>query len=129
MSAPRRVLITGGAGFIGSAVIRYLIQETDYEVVNLDALTYAGNLGSVAEVANDPRYRFVHGDIRDRELLARVFREHRPGAVMHLAAESHVDRSIHGPVAFIASRETRPRRSPRGGFQPMAGGFIFVTNG
>lgn len=101
MNAPRRVLITGGAGFIGSAVIRYLIQETDYEVVNFDALTYAGNLGSVAEVADDPRYRFVHGDIRDRELLERVFREHRPGAVMHLAAESHVDRSIHGPAAFI----------------------------
>lgn len=107
MNAPRRVLITGGAGFIGSAVIRYLIQETDYEVVNLDALTYAGNLGSVAEVADDARYRFVHGDIRDRELLERVFREHRPGAVMHLVAESHVDRSIRRPAAFIETNIVR----------------------
>lgn len=97
----RRILITGGAGFIGSALIRYLIAETDYEVINLDALTYAGNLASLEAVAKNPRYRFVHGDIRNRELLDRVFREHGPDAVMHLAAESHVDRSILGPGAFI----------------------------
>lgn len=97
----RKVIVTGGAGFIGSAVVRYLIAETGCEVVNLDALTYAGNLGSVAGLAGEPRYHFVRGNIRDRECLERLFREHRPDAVMHLAAESHVDRSIHGPAAFI----------------------------
>lgn len=97
----RTILITGGAGFIGSALIRYLIAETGHEVINFDALTYAGNLASLADVAQNPRYRFVHGDIRNRESLERLFREHRPDAVMHLAAESHVDRSIHGPAEFI----------------------------
>ena len=96
-----KLLITGGAGFIGSAVIRHLIAETGHEVVNLDALTYAGNLDSLAEVADDPRYRFEHADIGDAARLADIFARHRPDAVMHLAAESHVDRSIDGPMAFV----------------------------
>jgi dTDP-glucose 4,6-dehydratase len=95
------LLITGGAGFIGSAVVRHLIRHTDYRVVNLDRLTYAGNLDSVAEVADSERYAFEQVDIRDRRELDRVFREHRPTGVMHLAAESHVDRSIEGPAEFI----------------------------
>jgi dTDP-glucose 4,6-dehydratase len=97
----RTLLITGGAGFIGSAVVRYLIRHTDYRVVNLDRLTYAGNLDSVAEVADSERHAFEEVDIRDRRQLDRVFREHRPTGVMHLAAESHVDRSIEGPAEFI----------------------------
>jgi dTDP-glucose 4,6-dehydratase len=97
----KTLLITGGAGFIGSAVVRHLIRRTEYRVVNLDRLTYAGNLDSVAEVADSERYAFEQVDIRDRRELDRVFREHRPTGVMHLAAESHVDRSIEGPAEFI----------------------------
>jgi dTDP-glucose 4,6-dehydratase len=97
------LIITGGAGFIGSAVVRHFIAHTDYRVINLDCLTYAGNLDSVAEASESPRYAFERVDIRDAAVLARVFREHRPSAVMHLAAESHVDRSITGPAAFIDS--------------------------
>jgi dTDP-glucose 4,6-dehydratase len=82
------LLITGGAGFIGSAVVRHLIRHTDYRVVNLDRLTYAGNLDSVAEVADSERYAFEQVDIRDRRELDRVFREHRPTGVMHLAADA-----------------------------------------
>lgn len=96
-----KYLVTGGAGFIGSAVIRYLIQHTSHHVVNLDKLTYAGNLDSLVDVAQDPRYRFEQVDICDQAELERVFNEHQPDAVMHLAAESHVDRSIDGPAAFI----------------------------
>ena len=95
------VLITGGAGFIGSAVVRQFIRETETAVVNVDKLTYAGNLESLAECRKHPRHIFEHVDICDRQELERVFREHKPGAVMHLAAESHVDRSIEGPAAFI----------------------------
>jgi len=95
------VLITGGAGFIGSAVIRQLIAETAATVINVDKLTYAGNLQSLSSVADDPRYCFEHVDICDAAEVARLFREHQPDAVMHLAAESHVDRSISGPAAFI----------------------------
>ncbi|TCP39538.1 dTDP-glucose 4,6-dehydratase [Rhodovulum marinum] len=95
-----KLLVTGGAGFIGSAVVRRAIAE-GHEVVNLDALTYAACLENVASVAALPGYAFVEGDIRDADLLARVFAEHAPDAVMHLAAESHVDRSIDGPGAFI----------------------------
>ena len=97
----KKILVTGGAGFIGSAVIRQFINDTDCSVVNVDKLTYAGNLQSLASVSDNPRYRFEKVDICDAAEVARVFREHRPDAVMHLAAESHVDRSITGPAAFI----------------------------
>ena len=96
-----RVIVTGGAGFIGSALIRHLIQTTDSEVLNLDKLTYAGNLASLACVANHPRYRLVEADICDRDVVERVFEDFCPDVVMHLAAESHVDRSIDGPSAFV----------------------------
>ncbi|MFY9655108.1 MAG: dTDP-glucose 4,6-dehydratase [Methylocystis sp.] len=96
-----RILVTGGAGFIGSAVTRHIIKRTDDEVCVLDKLTYAGNLDSLAPVAADPRYAFVRADICDRKTVDRVFTEFAPHAVMHLAAESHVDRSIDGPAAFI----------------------------
>ncbi|WP_342651643.1 dTDP-glucose 4,6-dehydratase [Vibrio metschnikovii] len=96
-----KILVTGGAGFIGSAVIRHIIQNTQDSVVNLDKLTYAGNLESLALVADSERYAFEQVDICNRTELDRVFALHQPDAVMHLAAESHVDRSIDGPAAFI----------------------------
>jgi dTDP-glucose 4,6-dehydratase len=96
-----KVLVTGGAGFIGSAVIRHILSHTDDSVVNVDKLTYAGNLESLAAVSGSERYRFEQVDICDQAALERVFAAHRPGAVMHLAAESHVDRSIEGPAAFV----------------------------
>jgi dTDP-glucose 4,6-dehydratase len=100
-----KILVTGGAGFIGSAVVRRAI-GAGHSVVNLDALTYAACLDNLASVADSPAYRFEHADIRDGEALARIFRDHRPDAVMHLAAESHVDRSIDGPGAFIDTNVT-----------------------
>ncbi|HFQ5007436.1 TPA: dTDP-glucose 4,6-dehydratase [Vibrio vulnificus] len=96
-----KILVTGGAGFIGSAVIRHIINHTQDSVVNLDKLTYAGNLESLSDVAESSRYVFEQVDICDRAELDRVFAQHKPDAVMHLAAESHVDRSIDGPAAFI----------------------------
>lgn len=96
-----KLLVTGGAGFIGSAVVRHIIQNTTNSVVNVDRLTYAGNLNSISEVALDSRYAFEHADICNAETMAAVFEKHQPDAVMHLAAESHVDRSIDGPAAFI----------------------------
>ena len=100
-----RILVTGGAGFIGSAVVRLAISR-GHEVVNLDALTYAACLDNVASVAGSPLYTFEHADIRDRAALDRIFAQHQPDVVMHLAAESHVDRSIDGPGDFIETNIT-----------------------
>ncbi len=99
----KTVLVTGGAGFIGSALVRHLIQNTGWRVVNCDKLTYAGNLDSLIRVQKDPRYSFIELDIADGSALRRVFEDHQPSAVMHLAAESHVDRSIDSPGLFIQS--------------------------
>jgi dTDP-glucose 4,6-dehydratase len=96
-----KILVTGGAGFIGSAVIRHIIKNTQDSVINLDKLTYAGNLESLTDVASSSRYIFEQVDICNGDELKRVFLQHQPDAVMHLAAESHVDRSIDGPAAFI----------------------------
>lgn len=96
-----RIIITGGAGFIGSALVRYLIKETEHEVLNVDKLTYAGNLESLSEISDSSRYKFSKTDICDREAIAKLFEEFKPNLVMHLAAESHVDRSIDGPAEFI----------------------------
>ena len=96
-----RLLITGGAGFIGSAVVRKAIDEMNDDVLVLDKLTYAGNLSSLAPVAGSSRYSFVRADICDRAAVKAAFDRFRPEAVLHLAAESHVDRSIDGPAAFI----------------------------
>ena len=101
-----RLLITGGAGFIGSTLVRQLFAETEASVINVDALTYAGNLDSLGSTHHDPRQVFEYVDITDRTALERVFREHQPDAIMHLAAESHVDRSIHGPGAFVKTNVT-----------------------
>ncbi|PKF61714.1 dTDP-glucose 4,6-dehydratase [Psychromonas sp. psych-6C06] len=96
-----KILVTGGAGFIGTAVIRYIINNTHDEIINVDKLTYAGNLESLGSVENNPRYIFSKTDICDKEKLLELFNTYRPGAVMHLAAESHVDRSIDGPADFM----------------------------
>jgi len=96
-----KIVVTGGAGFIGSAVVRYLIQYTDHEVINVDKLTYAGNLNSLKAVSSSPRYHFAQLDICDREAMSALLQKWQPQAVMHLAAESHVDRSIDGPGEFI----------------------------
>ncbi|HEY8507615.1 MAG TPA: GDP-mannose 4,6-dehydratase, partial [Steroidobacteraceae bacterium] len=101
--AEQTIMVTGGAGFIGSAVVRRLIRETQYRVVNVDKLTYAANLESLADVVRDKRYHFERADIADGPVMRAVFRKYQPDAVLHLAAESHVDRSIDRPAAFIES--------------------------
>ncbi len=96
-----RILVTGGAGFIGSALVRHLIENTEHEVLNFDKLTYAGTLTSLSSIASSPRYRFKHGDICDQRAVSAILEDFQPEVVTHLAAESHVDRSIDGPGAFI----------------------------
>ena len=96
-----KILITGGAGFIGSALVRHVIANTGHSVINLDKLTYAGNLESLKSIAANPRYRFEQADICDAAKVNSMLKQHQPDAIMHLAAESHVDRSIDGPAAFI----------------------------
>lgn len=96
-----KIIVTGGAGFIGSAVIRHLIKNTEHSVVCLDKLTYAGNLETLKEVSDSERYAFEQADICDRNAVEAIFKKHQPDAIMHLAAESHVDRSIDGPAEFI----------------------------
>lgn len=97
----KKFLVTGGAGFIGSAVVRCLISETSHRVLVVDKLTYAGNLESLASIASDPRYTFVRGDVADSTLMREVLERFQPDVIMHLAAESHVDRSIDGPAEFV----------------------------
>lgn len=98
-----KILVTGGAGFIGSAVIRHIINNTNDSVINIDKLTYAGNLESLAEVSSSERYTFMQADICDKNAIENIFMLQKPDAVMHLAAESHVDRSITGPAEFIGT--------------------------
>ena len=97
------ILVTGGAGFIGANFVLDWLAGSDEPVVNLDKLTYAGNLGNLATLKGDARHTFVRGDIGDRDLVLRLLGEHRPHAIVNFAAESHVDRSIHGPADFIAT--------------------------
>src|SRR5689334_4183603 len=96
-----RVLVTGGAGFIGSALVRHLVLEKGFDVLNVDALTYAGYLPSLRSVEGKPNYRFLHANICDRPAMDEAIRDFRPSRIMHLAAESHVDRSITGAADFI----------------------------
>ena len=98
---PKRFLVTGGAGFIGSALVRHIVRDTDHSVLVVDKLTYAGNLEALAPVSDSPRFAFVRADVADGVRMTSVFQEYQPDAVIHLAAESHVDRSIDGPAAFI----------------------------
>ena len=97
----KTILVTGGAGFIGSNFILQWIEQEDTPVVNLDKLTYAGNPSNLRRVASDPKYCFVQGDVCDRELVRSLIEQHKPRAIVHFAAESHVDRSIHGPDDFV----------------------------
>ena len=107
------ILVTGGAGFIGSNFVRLALAEQAGRVVVLDKLTYAGNLANLDEVAGHPRYVFVHGDIADRETVSAVFATHRPTAVLNFAAESHVDRSIDGPATSSAPTSWAPSSCSR----------------
>lgn len=99
----KNILVTGGAGFIGSNFVKYMLETYDYNIINIDSLTYAGNLENLKEVESNPRYTFVKGDIRDREILDTIFREHNIDTVVNFAAESHVDRSIEDPEIFLST--------------------------
>jgi len=113
------IVVTGGSGFVGSAVIRHLIRESEASVVNVDALTYAATPASLAEVEGHARYRFERIDIRSAPELERVFSAYRPTAVLHLAAETHVDRSITDPRIFVTSRgRSRTKHAALGPFPP-----------
>jgi dTDP-glucose 4,6-dehydratase len=101
LSHSKCIAVTGGAGFIGSALVRYLIKNTDFKVVNIDKLTYAGNLNSLTEIDKDTRYNFERKDICDKQAMEKIFNKYQPDVVIHLAAESHVDRSIDGPTEFL----------------------------
>ena len=116
-----RVLVTGGAGFIGSALVRHLVQESEYRVLNVDKLTYAGTLTSLGPVQGDPRYGFVQADICDAEAIAAIFARFDPDVVVHLAAESHVDRSIDGPDAFLETNVVGSYRMLRAAARHWAG--------
>lgn len=103
MTQYKKIIVTGGAGFIGSALIRRIVAFKNWRILNLDKLTYAGNLTSLAEIENHPNYSFVHADICDRVMIERVFNEFQPDGIIHLAAESHVDRSIDRPADFMTT--------------------------
>ena len=120
-----RILVTGGAGFIGSNLVRHLIHRTDHEVVNLDALTYAGNLSSLEDVSDSPRYRFVHGDICDVEAVRESMRG--VDAVLHLAAESHVDRSISSAAPFVRTNVLGTQVLLAGALEEEVGRFVHVS--
>ena len=130
-----KVLVTGGAGFIGSAVCRLLIGEQNAAVLNVDKLTYAANLMSLRTIENNPRYAFRQADICDRQAMCGLMEDFDPDAVLHLAAESHVDRSIDGPLEFTKTNVEGTcvllgQRSPIGsGFRPIAAlDFVFITS-
>lgn len=136
----KTIVVTGGCGFIGSAVVRKLIRDTDFRVINVDKLTYAADRSSVADAARSARYHFVHGDIADKEMMREVFSTYRPDALMNLAAETHVDRSIDGPEAFFRSNvagtyalleaaRAYVRRSPNFRFHQVSTDEVFGSLG
>ncbi|NNM31434.1 MAG: dTDP-glucose 4,6-dehydratase [Gemmatimonadetes bacterium] len=120
-----KILVTGGAGFIGSNLVRYLIHRTEHEVVNLDALTYAGNLSSLAEISDSPRYRFIHGDICDIEAVGASIRG--VDAIIHLAAESHVDRSISSAAPFVRTNVLGTQTLLAAALHEGVGRFLHVS--